>query len=110
MFNAIKYSKELEDAGFTREQAEVTIGVFYKFMDYNFATKDDFHKEASFVRSKFANIENEFASVRNEFALVRNEFTLVRSEILNLEHRMIIKLGLMQVATLAFLTTLQKML
>ncbi len=103
MFNAIKYSKELEDAGFTREQAEVTIGVFYKFMDYNFATKDDFKDLDSFVRSKFTNIEN-------EFALVRNEFALVRSEMLNLEHRMVIKLGLMQVAALALLTTLQKML
>ncbi len=103
MFNALKYSKELEDAGFTRKQAEVTIGVFYNFMDYNFATKEDFQKEAAFVRSKFADIDN-------QFTLVRNEFTLIRSEMLNLEHRMIIKLGLMQVATIAILTALQKLL
>ena len=94
MFNSIKYSKELEEAGFTREQAEVTIGVFYKFMEYSFATKDDFQNEAAFARSRFAQIEN--------------EFLLVRAELANLEHRMIIKLGLMQVASIALLVTLLK--
>ena len=39
MFNAIKYSKELEEAGFSRSQAEATINAFYKFMDNIFATK-----------------------------------------------------------------------
>lgn len=101
MFNSIKYSKELEEAGFTREQAEVTIGVFYKFMEYNFATKDDFQNEATFVRSRFASIDN-------EFGLVRKEFALIRSEMISLEHRMIIKLGLMQVASTALLVTLLK--
>ena len=105
MFNSIRYSKELEEAGFTREQAEVTIGVFYKFMEYSFATKDDFQNEAALSRTRFAAIENEFALVRKEFALIRSE---LRGEMMSLEHRMIIKLGLMQVASIALLVTLLK--
>ena len=41
MFNSIRYSKELQNVGFTQSQAETTIEVFYKFMEYNFANKDD---------------------------------------------------------------------
>ena len=98
MFNSIKYNKELEEAGFTHEQAKVTIGVFYKFMEYSFATKEDFQNEAVLSKSRFAAIEKEFALIRTE---IRNDFQ-------NFEHRMIIKLGLMQVASIALLVTLLK--
>jgi hypothetical protein len=42
MFNALKYTEELEKAGFTREQAEVSMKLLVETMNENFATKADF--------------------------------------------------------------------
>ena len=42
MFNALKYTEELEKAGFTREQAEVSMKLLVETMNENFATKSDF--------------------------------------------------------------------
>lgn len=41
MFNAIKYTKDLESAGFSREQAEATFNMLYGFSENNLATKQD---------------------------------------------------------------------
>lgn len=42
MFNALKYTQELERAGFSREQAEATVKLFIDVMNETFATKSDF--------------------------------------------------------------------
>ena len=41
MFNAIKYTKRLEQAGFTRKQAEATLDMIHDFSDTHLATKED---------------------------------------------------------------------
>lgn len=41
MFNALKYTKDLESAGFSREQAEATLNMLYGFVENNLATKQD---------------------------------------------------------------------
>lgn len=144
MFNAIKYSKELEEAGFTRAQAEVTIGVFYQFMNYNFATKDDYKSAQQSLHMDIADLDNKvseqieqldikfteqirqldtkftdqiqqldtkFTNKFNELdAKFSTEFIKVRSEIKELEYRMTIKLGLMQVTTVAVLAAIIKLL
>lgn len=129
MFNAIKYSKELEEAGFSREQAEATINVFYNFMDYNFATKSDHIEGNNSLRSDIQKakqeLRTELAQLREE---LRKEIQVLRQEVIdirldlalfkkevatkfeNLENRMTIKFGVMQAATIAILATLIKLL
>jgi hypothetical protein len=41
LFNAIKYYRELEAAGFTREQAEAALNMVHQFAEHNLATKQD---------------------------------------------------------------------
>ena len=41
MFNAIKYTQELEKAGFTRKQAEVSANLLIDTMTDSLATKMD---------------------------------------------------------------------
>lgn len=47
MFNALKYTQELEKAGFTREQAETSVRFVIEVMNETFATKADL-KELEF--------------------------------------------------------------
>jgi predicted nuclease with TOPRIM domain len=96
LFNVLAYSKELEEAGFSRNQAEATINVIFKFMDHNFATKSD-----------LSNAKNE---LKAEIAELRNDFTKLRFEFSSLENRMMIKFGLMQAATIGILAAVIKLL
>lgn len=41
MFNALKYTQELEGVGFTREQAEKSVKILMEIMQENLATKQD---------------------------------------------------------------------
>ncbi len=41
MFNALRYTQELEKAGFNREQAEAAVNMVHQFTDQNLATKTD---------------------------------------------------------------------
>lgn len=41
MFNAIRYTQELEKAGFTRQQAEATVNMVHQFAEHNLATRED---------------------------------------------------------------------
>jgi uncharacterized protein (DUF1800 family) len=57
MFNALKYTQELEKAGFSRDQAETSVKLLIDVMNDNFATKPDLKEsemriEASVVATK----------------------------------------------------------
>jgi hypothetical protein len=41
MFNAIKYTQELERVGLSRAQAEATVNMVHEFAELNLATKND---------------------------------------------------------------------
>jgi hypothetical protein len=121
MFNALAYSKVLEQAGFSRDQAEATINVFFKFMDYNFATKSDLSDAKSDLKSDIAELRTELkadiAQLRNEFNELKTEFNELGAEFIgirydfsSLENRMTIKFGLMQAATIGILAAVIKLL
>ncbi|MEQ1721752.1 MAG: coiled-coil domain-containing protein [Pseudobdellovibrio sp.] len=107
MFNALAYSKELEQAGFSRDQAEATINVFFKFMDYNFATKSDLSDAKSDLKADIAELRTE---LKTEITELRTDFTKLRFEFSSLENRMTIKFGLMQAATIGILAAVIKLL
>jgi hypothetical protein len=57
MLNAIRYTQELEKAGFSRDQAEASVKPLIDVMDENLATKADL-KELEFrFGSKFQELE-----------------------------------------------------
>ncbi len=41
LFNALKYTQELEKVGFSREQAEKSVSILIEVMENNLATKSD---------------------------------------------------------------------
>ncbi len=122
MFNAIRYTKTLEAAGFSREQAEATIDVFLRFMEHNFSTKEDLQNFRNETQKEFqvmrSETQQEFQAVRSEFRRdmqgLRNEVHEFRTEfrhsLVNLEHKMTIKLGLMQAASIGIFAALVKFL
>lgn len=121
MFNALAYSKELEQAGFSRDQAEATINVFFKFMDYNFATKSDLSDAKSELKSDISELRTELKTdITNLRTELKTEITELRTELkadiadirfqfISLENRMTIKFGLMQAATIGILAAIIKL-
>lgn len=121
MFNSLKYSKELEEAGFSREQAEATIGVFFKFMEYNFATKTDIGGMDLAIQKQIdllkGDLQSQINSVKED---LQSQINSVRIDLNNLsskmihgfesmEQKMTIKFGLMQVGAVALLTAILKL-
>ena len=51
MFNAIKYTEELKKAGFSPDQADISMKVLIDVMNENFATKSDIHELKQELRS-----------------------------------------------------------
>jgi hypothetical protein len=97
-YNALRYTQSLEDAGFTRPQAEAAVKLVLETMDDLFATKADL-KESQFQ------LRQDFQALRSEFQELRQE---VRYEIRELESRMTIKLGGLMIAGIAVMQFLQK--
>jgi hypothetical protein len=44
MLNAIKYTEELEKAGFTHSEAEASVKILVDVMNENFSTKSDLNE------------------------------------------------------------------
>ncbi|MDR3608741.1 MAG: hypothetical protein P4M08_15360 [Oligoflexia bacterium] len=89
MFNVLKYTEELEKAGFSRSQAEMSMKVLIDVMNENFATKSDL-AELGF---KFEKLESK-----------------VESSMRELEYRLTIKLGTMLTLAIGVTATLVKLL
>ena len=58
MINAMRYTKDLEESGFTKEQADTTIKVLMEIMESKFATKQDI--QVSSAELKIEIMENWF--------------------------------------------------
>lgn len=80
MFNAFKYTKQLEDAGFSREQAEIQLQVIAEIVEDDLATKQD-------LKMVESNLEN---------------------KIVQSEYRLTIKLGGLLIAVFTAMATLMK--
>ena len=89
MFNALQYTRSLEESGFERDQAEILVRMFMQMIEFNMVTKSDFEKFRLEVSSDFekfrAEVNSEFSQVRSEFEKFRlevnSEFSKVRSEL-----------------------------
>jgi hypothetical protein len=87
MNDVFKYAKQLEKAGFSREQAEIQLQVFSEIVEGELATKQDLKILETGVEGRFNNLEN---------------------KILQAEYRLTIKLGSLLVLGFTAMATLMK--
>lgn len=85
MFNTLKYAKILEEVGFSREQAETSVGILVEIVEDKLATKQDL-------------------LVFKQELLQSFSLAIAQSEA-----RMTVRMGTMLAASIAILTAIQKL-
>ena len=93
MFNALKYTQEMERAGFSREQAEVSMKVLIDVMNENFATKSDLKDLELEMKSGFKETNFRLESVIRE-----------------LDYKLTIKLGAMLTVAIGATATVVRLM
>lgn len=58
MFNALKYTKHLEENGFDKAQAEVLVRMFMQMIEFNMVSKSDFEKFQTEVYHQFEKMDD----------------------------------------------------
>ncbi len=76
MINTLKYAKKLEEAGFSRQQAEANIQIIAEIVEDDVATKEDLKHLGSTLTTHF---DTEIKDLKNDVA--------------KLEYRLVIKLS-----------------
>lgn len=107
MFNAFKYSKKLEEVGFTHEEAEASVNVLWDIMEENLATKQDILEVKQGIKDVRTELKQDIANLRNEVSIGLSE---VYHTIDKLESKLVIKLGGMLIVAMGMILTLQKIL
>jgi len=135
MIHAFRYTKELEKAGFSKEQAEKSIQIWMDLMDQNFATKADFKEHYFMTRNdlvtleqkikvemnqRFNKVDDQFNKIDDQFNKVDNQFNKVddrfsgidkrldsiEAKFEKLESSLIIKLGIMMAASISIVAAI----
>lgn len=131
MFNAFKLTKQLEQAGFTREQAESQIQMVTEIVEGDLATKQDIHllrndseKTIVLLRHDMERIESSLrsdmekmeTSLRSDMEKMEVSIRVdmkkmeasLRHDMQQLENRIIIKLGTLFVIGFSTMITVMK--
>lgn len=69
MIDTLKYSKKLEAAGFSRQQAEVQIEMMNDFTQNSFATKQDLKDLEQRIDSRFVRLETELSRMGDRLTI-----------------------------------------
>ena len=105
MFNAIKYAKKLEEAGFSKEQAEVQLQVITEIVEGDLATKQDL----KILETGLANlIDARTNHLELKINNVENKLEQSDLKIQQLEYRLTIKLGTLLVIGFTTMASLMK--
>lgn len=67
--NTLRYAKKLEDVGFTRDQAEMTIGIINDVVESNLATKQDLSEVRQEIRERFLSIDFEMKQLKSDLTI-----------------------------------------
>jgi hypothetical protein len=104
MFNAIRYTEELKKAGFSPDQADVSMKVLIDVMNENFATKSDIHelhlKIDSSIQRLDAKIDSKIDSLEQKMA----------SGFREMEYKMTLKLGTISTIAIGVTATILKLI
>jgi hypothetical protein len=106
MFNSLKYAKKLEEAGFSREQAEVQMQILSDIVEGNLATKGDLDGHVKDLRQEIHDarqqLGQEIHEVDTKIDKLSEKFD---DKLLHLEHRMTIKMGTVMTLVLTAFAT-----
>lgn len=106
MSNPMKYIKDLEAAGFERNQAEAQVQMVLDALEGDLVTKSDFAIFQEKLDNRFAQIDNRFIQLEDRFNHT------IQFQIKESEYRMTVRLGFVAVSTatisIAMLTWLIK--
>ncbi len=89
MSNAMKYIRDLEAAGFPRDQAEAQVQMVLDALEGDLVTKSDFAVFQERLSNRFSQIDARFVQVEK----------LIHSEIKDCEFRLMTRLGFLIVST-----------
>jgi hypothetical protein len=107
MINAIRFTEELEKAGFTSEQAKKSVDTWMNLINDNFATKSDFREFQLVNKSDLRELqliqENQIKQMRSD---LEGQIKDLRSELKQMSSRIVIQLGAVIVATATIATTI----
>lgn len=117
MFNAMKYIRDLEAAGFERNQAEAQVQMVLDAIEGEMVTKNDFKIFEERMENRFNNrfdaIDDRFNGIEKQFNGVALQFNNVDKRFVEFELRIITRLGFLMVSTtsiaVAFLAWLIKL-
>jgi hypothetical protein len=93
MFNALKYTQELENAGFSRNEAEASLKILIEVMNDNFATKSDLKELELRMDHRF-----------------QVQTQTLESKIQTIEYRLTIKLGTLMALSIGLTATLLQLM
>ncbi len=118
MFNALKYTDELEKAGFTKQQAEASMRILIDVMNENFATQSDLKETEMKLESVILGVKSDLkeTEMRFESNLKETEMRLEslivanKSEIKELDYKLTIKLGTMMTVAIGATATIVKLI
>ncbi len=102
MFNAFKYTKQLEEAGFSREQAEIQLQVMTEIVEGELATKQDLKILETGFRQDFEILRKDLSTV------IEIKTSSLENKMQQLEYRMTIKLGSLLIVGFTTIATLMK--
>ena len=115
MKKAIQYTRQLEEVGLTRDQAETHIQILSSVAETELATKSDLQEMKSEMNLKFNKLEHKidsidhrFKSIDKRFDSMDHRFESMESSFNSMEHRVVLKLGLIVVTTVSALATFLK--
>jgi hypothetical protein len=108
MFNTLKYAKLLEEAGFSREQAETSIKIPIEIMEEKLATKQDISELKSELATKAS--KQDIAELKSELATKadKQDIAEFKQDLLQLKYDLTLKLGAMISAAVAVVEALHK--
>lgn len=116
MRRALLYSKKLEEAGLSRQQAETHLEILEEIVEDEMATKADIQSLKSEATRAVESLKLDTTRAIESLRLdttraiegLKSEIKQFRSEMMQMEYKITIKLGLMLAAAVGILATLQK--
>jgi biopolymer transport protein ExbB/TolQ len=109
MINAMRYTKDLEESGFSKEQANTTVKVLMEIMDSKFSTKQDIQFSELAVRSDMKEMEQSIRADMKEMEFrLQHQINELRSEMRAMEYRLTVKLMGSMVASVGLFATVIK--
>ena len=107
MRDTLMYVKKLEAVGIPRKQAEAQVQIMTEVVDMDFATKQDLKDETTSLREEIKTLGIELRAEMKELGTeLRGEIKDVRNDMIIMEHRLIIRMGRMLVASTGLTITI----